>query len=110
MLLMKLMYFLEIFRFLRLCNSLSRTAFGKAPSISRKRAEATLPARHADLILSVSRCIASVVVRPGLPPKWFAGSSCCDSVRKVIWLAITAVSTFHIVFNRAIGRYALGVS
>jgi hypothetical protein len=31
-------------------------------------------------------------------------------VRYVIWSATTAVSTFHIIFSRAIGQYALGMS
>src|SRR5712671_6442027 len=57
----------------RLWISLDGTALGKAPSISRNRTAEILPVRH-DVFMFVSRrCIASVVVRPGLPLKWFAG-------------------------------------
>ena len=52
-----------------LCNSLSVTAFGNAPSISRNKADTTLPCLQASLIVASSRCSESVVDLPGLPPK-----------------------------------------
>src|SRR5487761_194861 len=55
-------------------------------------------------------CIASVVVRPGLPPKRCGGSSWNISARYERCSATIAVNTFHIVFSSAIGLYALGMS
>src|SRR5712671_3643771 len=94
----------------RLCTSFEGTALGKAPSISRNNTDVTLPARHEVLMVPFKRCIASVVVRPGLPPKWLAGRRLCFSARCVSCSATIAVITFHIVFSRAIGLYAFGRS
>src|SRR6266851_19682 len=84
MLLMKFTYLLGTPCFCRLCNSLTGTALGKAPSMSRKRTATILPAHQVSLILYVRRYKASAVVRPGLPLKWLVGSSWCSSVRKEI--------------------------
>ena len=110
MLCMKLTILLGTPRFHRLQTSLDGTAFGKAPSISRNSTEVTSPALQEVLILWVRRCSASVVVCPGLSPKWFAGSSCNFSVMWVSWPTISAMSTFHIVFRRAMGLCTFGVS
>ena len=61
-------------RFLGLCSSLSGFAFGKAPSLSRNRTEATFPALRAALTLLVKNCMSSEGVRPGLLPKCLAGA------------------------------------
>src|SRR6266702_4216552 len=53
----------------------SFTAFGNAPSMSRKRTETTCFLHHASFIRYVRVCSASVVVLAGLPPKCIAGSS-----------------------------------
>ena len=94
----------------RLCSKQDGTALGNAPSMSRNRADVTLPTLQDALIMFARRCMASIVMYPGLPPKWFAGRSWCLSIAKVSWSTTTAVSTFHIVLRRAIGLYALGAS
>jgi hypothetical protein len=66
--------------FLMLCRSQLVTALGKAPSISRNKTAVTCRLRHASLILWTRRWTTSVVVLPGLPPKWVAGRSSCFSV------------------------------
>jgi hypothetical protein len=66
-------------RLLMLCISHSMLMLEKAPFTSRKRVEATCPFLQASFTVFVSRCTESVVVRPGLAPKWFAGSMLCFS-------------------------------
>ena len=46
----------------------SLTVLGKAAFMSRKRVEVTLLAHQVSLILVVTKCMASVVQQPGLPP------------------------------------------
>ena len=52
-----------------LCNSQSVTALGKAPSMSRKRTDATRLFLHACLMVASRRCRESVVDLPGCLPK-----------------------------------------
>ena len=66
-------YSLGIPLFLMLWMSLLMSTLGKAALTSRKRVDATCPLRQASLTVFVSRWIESVVVHPGLAPKWFAG-------------------------------------
>ena len=56
-------------RLCMLCNSRSVTALGKAPSMSRKRTDATRLFLHACLMVASRRCKESVVDLPGRPPK-----------------------------------------
>src|SRR6267142_2098985 len=105
---MKFTILLGTFHFHRLCTRRDGTTFRKAPSMSRKSTEVTSPTLQDALILCIRRCMASVVVRPGLPPKWLSSSSCYFSVTYVSCSAIIAISTFHIVFRSAMGLYAFG--
>lgn len=71
-------------------------------------AEYTLPSFHAACMLSVKIIIASSVVLPGRPLKWFAGRSSCVSVRYDIVSAIILSRTLPMVLLSAIGLYAFG--
>ena len=73
----------------------------------RKRAEATLPALQASLILEVTRCMASVVLRPGLPPNCVGGRRWCFSVMKERSVVTSVENSLLMVVSRPIGRYAL---
>ena len=78
--------------------------------MSRKRAEVTLPALQASLILEVTKCMASVVQRPGLPPNCVGGRRRCFSVMNERSVVTSVENSLHMVFSRPIGQYALATS
>ena len=78
--------------------------------MSRKRAEVTLPALQASLILEVTKCMASVVQWLGLPPNCVGGRRRCFSVMKERSVATSVENSLQMVISRPIGRYALATS
>lgn len=87
-----------------LCSSLSVMAFGKAPSMSKKRADATLPCLHALHTVDSSRCSESSIVWPGRPSKWVDGRRLCISRIYTVWSAMITNSSFAVVLRRAMGQ------
>ena len=65
--------------------------------------EATLPFCQASLILVTIRCIASVVVLPGLPPNCVGGRRLCFSTRKEMSAAISVEKSLPIVSKSLMG-------
>jgi len=51
--------------------------------------------------------MASVVLRPGLPPNWDEGSMLCFSAKKEICFKLRAEKPLGRVSMRPIGRYAV---
>ena len=78
------------------------------PLTSRKRAEETWFFLHKSLTVFMSRCTESVVVWPGLAPKWWLGSKCSFSH------IVTTISVMHALrrqaspFERTIGCHTDG--
>ena len=81
----------------------SVTAFGNAPSMSRKSADMTCPCLHAWRMVFSRRCNESSIERPGLPPKWVFGRRLCDLSMNDVRSVTMADSSFMVVFSRAIG-------
>ena len=78
--------------------------------MSRKKAEVTLLALQASLILEVIKCMASVVQQPGLPPDCVGGRRRCFSVMKEMSMVTSMENSLHMLFSRPIGQYALAMS
>ena len=77
--------------------------------MSRKSITATFFLLHAPFILLTTRCRESVVVLPGLLPKWEDGRWYHSAIY-VISSATIAVRSFPIVLSRAMGWYTFGTS
>ena len=81
---------------------------GNTPLTSRKRAEETWFFLYESLTVFTSRCTESVVVWPGLAPKWWSGSKCS------FLHIVTTISVMHALrrwvspFERTIGHHANG--
>ena len=92
--------------FLMLWISLLMSTLGKAPLTSRKRAEDTWLFLQESLTVFTSKCTESVVVQPGLAPKWWSGN-----IRNLSHV-ITTMSAMHelrrwaSLFERMIGHHA----
>ena len=78
--------------------------------MSRKRAEATLPALQASLILEVTKCMPSVMQWPGLPPYCVRGRRTCFSMMKERSVATSIENSLPMVSSRLIGWYTLAMS
>jgi hypothetical protein len=91
-----------------LCISCLMLTLRKAPFTSRKRVEATCPFLQAFFTIFVSRCTESVVVHPGLAPKWFAGSMLCFSHIVTISSAWQLLSSLAKPSDSMIGHHADG--
>src|SRR5215472_19366572 len=66
--------FFGIHRFLMLCNRRLWCTLLNAPATSINTVEYIFPSFHAEYIFSSNNSMASSVVRPCRPPKWFFGN------------------------------------
>ena len=76
------MYLSGTWQAFMLCISQSLTVLGNVTCMSRNSAEVTLPFLHASLIFEMTKCMASVVHLPVLPPNWV---SCSKLNFSVMW-------------------------
>ena len=81
----------------------SFTVFGKATWISRKRVGAVFFHLQASLIFCVTRCMVSVVQRPGHLLNWVEGRRVCFSVRYDRSAVTRVEKSFPRVSRRLIG-------
>jgi hypothetical protein len=88
--------------------SRSMLMFGKAPFMLRKSFDATCPFLQVSFIVFMRRCTESVVVRPGLAPKWFAGSILCFSHLVTISSAWQLLSSLARPSDSTMGHHADG--
>ena len=102
------MYSLGIPHFCMLWKSCLMSMLGKAPLMSRNRVEVTWPFCQAFFTVFISMCRKSVVVCPGLVPKWFVGNRLCFLYIVTMSSIWQVLSSLAMLLDSMIGHQAAG--